>query len=62
VLNSMPSCRGTTTPERPRLPAYCRSAIPNDTFMVRHSWISASLNVRDLLLLPEGLAVQFMVL
>lgn len=43
-------------------PVVCRSAIPNDIFMVRHSWVSASLNLRDLLLLPEGLAVQFMVL
>ena len=37
----------------------CRSAIPNSTFMVRHVWIAASLNVCDLPLLPEGLAAQF---
>tara|TARA_R100000935_G_scaffold51508_1_gene78032 strand:- start:3818 stop:3955 length:138 start_codon:yes stop_codon:yes gene_type:complete len=27
--------------------------------MVRHIWIAASLNVRDLHLLPKGLAFQF---
>ena len=43
-------------------PVVCRSAIPNSTFMVRQVWIAASLNVRDLPLLPEGLAAQFVVL
>jgi hypothetical protein len=32
---------------------------PNSTFMVRHFWIVAPLNVRNLLLLPEALASQF---
>jgi len=36
-----------------------RSAIPKSTFMVRHVWMAASLNVRDLPLLPEGSASQF---
>jgi len=40
-------------------PVVWRSAIPKSTFMVRQVWIAASLKVRDLPLLPEGLASQF---
>jgi hypothetical protein len=42
----------------PTNPVVWRSAIPNRTFIVRHVWIAASLNVCDLPLLPEGLASQ----
>jgi hypothetical protein len=40
-------------------PVIWRSAIPKSTFLVRHAWMAASLNVRDLPLLPEGSASQF---
>jgi hypothetical protein len=40
-------------------PVVCRSAIPNSTFIVRQVWIAESLNIRDLPLLPEGMASQF---
>lgn len=52
----------SSTVSRKRLatkPVIWRSAIPNSTFMVRHIWIAESLNVRDLHLLPEGLAFPF---
>lgn len=39
-------------------PVVGRSAISNSTFMVKHVWIAASLKVRDLPLLPVGLASQ----
>jgi hypothetical protein len=39
-------------------PVVWRSAIPKSTFMIKQVWISASLKVRDLHLLPEGLASQ----
>jgi hypothetical protein len=39
-------------------PVVWRSAIPKSTFIVKQVWIAASLNVRDLPLLPEGLASQ----
>ena len=40
-------------------PVVWRSAIPKSTFMVKQVWIAASLKVRDLPLLPEGLAPHF---
>jgi len=43
----------------PTKPVVWRSAIPNSTFMVRHVWRATSLKIRDLLLLPEGRAFQF---
>lgn len=40
-------------------PVVCRTAIPTSIFVVRQVWMAASLNIRDLPLLPDGLAFKF---